>query len=409
MYTIFTIIIVLLIGCIILGLITGSKKSISRKESYGQMSDNKQECKGIFPPPPDVMPQSAYAALVTPFIPSSASNPEIPNNMHEDLTGGSNFYSDKFVCKTPWRMRAFNNDSCAQFSIGESAQGPEGNKYCVCEAVPKDGRNDKELTPDNIVISIGGVCSEDSQCCTGRCGSVPGQFSKSCQCPQEESWNGDLGRCIANFNPNKGAYSTIWDNSSNEYYPQVPAKTALTTGKLCSSQRECGLGESCTPDNFCASQVVPDKETYGNKFFAGANCTADSQCANNLNCINGQCACKAPLIFEWLSARCQCADGSMSLSNGVCMPPSQVPRTICPSLPGSFTSGISGCGLGERFNPSTMQCMCSADLHTGKIERGGKCIDSSQCKTGGCYNYAGTRVCIEPESALYELAVAEYL
>jgi hypothetical protein len=412
MKTAVKVIVILLIAAAVLGVLYKCKKALGRRESYDSSAG--VNCAGAFPPAPSVVPQSAYAELVTPLILSSANNPDRPPTMNMQ-TGQ---YSDKFVCNTPWKLRAFNNDSCAQYGIGEAAQGPEGNKFCVCEAKYKAGPNGgagggavKPSSPNasNIVVGEGAVCTEHSQCCTGNCVAVPGQFSKMCVCPNGSVWNSNNNKCIPEYAVSPGAFSGMYDNSNGDYYPEPPRGAAPSTGKLCGSNAECGLGEACTPSNFCASMIAADNNTYANKFLIGANCKSDVQCANNMDCIGGVCACKKPLMYEFTSATCQCPDGTKELSGGRCMPPDQVPRKLCPSIPPSYSPNAGGCGLGEQFNFSTNQCMCVADLHTGKINHGGMCTSSNQCKWGTCQNVDGYNVCIDHNTSLYKLAMEEYL
>lgn len=409
------VILLFLVAAIIIGVIAVSKKSITKNEQYGGSSGPTPpvpygDCSGMFPPSPVTIPPSAYSKLVTPYILSSADNPNTSVTMHDVSDNSFNFYSDKFVCNTPWKMRAYNNDSCAQYGIGEMAEGPAGNQFCVCEAKYKNGGKipSNMLNSDNIVIGVGGVCTKDSQCCTNNCTSMDGQFSKMCSCPKGQRWDIDSEKCTTEFYPHDSNFSTMYD-STVETYPKIPSGTAITTGKLCGSNSECSLGEACTPDNFCASQLIPDNERDGNKFRLGANCTATNQCANNLECVGGRCKCPSALMYNNISRYCECPGGELIYSQGKCIAGDQVKRTVCPTNAGTFVSGISQCGLGERFNPSTNQCICTADLHSKKIGQGGKCISSQQCSSGACLDVAGVSVCIEPKESLWDLSKAVYL
>jgi hypothetical protein len=411
------VIILLIIIAIVIALQYCPKQYINKKEHYKKFvhssSETETDCTGMFPYPPTTTPPTAYGQLVAPMILSSSDNKDIPNTMLDDV------YSDKYTCHTPWSLRCSTNDSCAQYGIGESCEGPEGSKFCVCESKYKN--SDKQIladtvTDDNIVIGVGGVCSKNEQCCTNTCSNMPGIFSKTCICPQGKRWDIDSGLCVEQFySSDTGQFSKVIDYSSYYNNPvhgpvptfqPIPKGSIESVGKLCISTSECSLGEACTPDNFCASQLIPDIERDGNKFFAGAKCENSDQCTNNLQCSDNVCSCADPLIFDYTSRTCQCSDGTKVLNNGECKDPNQVKRHMCPTTPPAFSLSITECGLGERFNPSTKQCMCVANLHSQKINQGGLCENDQQCYFGKCSKIGDVNVCVSPNTDM--MAVAKY-
>lgn len=418
----------LLIVCIILVVaIIGTKisKRISGKETYALSDGNvvvnpqsKAPFSSLFPPGPNTTPPSAYAQLVAPKVLTSENNP--PTMPTLKAGPWETTYSDKFVCNTPWSLPAYNNDSCAQYGIGEMAMGPPGHQFCVCETKLKSGEKVGKSIPnsDNIVIGVGAVCTKDSQCSTNYCGTRPGQFSKMCLCPPGLEWDDEGQKCMGKFRPGNEDWSSIYDEHVDSHRPP-PAGSIPTNGKLCASDKDCGLGEACTPSNFCASQLIDSMsggasalEHADNYFNIGANCQTDEQCANNMQCLNKKCSCPDPLVYEWYSRTCQCVDGSKSFVDGKCVKPSQITRKFCPSTPPSFARGWQDCGLGEVFVPGSNACACVTDLttiHPGKIGAGGKCQDSNQCSSGSCQNVSGISVCVEPTVSLARIAAEEYL
>lgn len=425
----------IVIGIIIL-LLFGAKywpKRITNREAYNRdiavknsksnTSSNTNSCGAMYPPGPTTVPPSAYAKLMAPSILTSENNPESAPTLHDSPKGGYtyNFYSDKFVCNTPWKMRAVNNDSCAQYGIGERAEGPPGEQFCVCEAKRKDGtkvETGTHITADNIVIGVGAVCTKDSQCCTKYCSGQPGQFSKMCQCPPGQAWDETNERCVGTYRPDPGAYSSMYDEHVEEYR-RPPEGSIPSNGKLCASNKDCGLGEACTSNNFCASQLIdamsggPSALEHADNYFnIGANCQSSDQCANNMICKEETCQCPMPLIYEWSSRNCQCSDGALSFYNGQCVNSSTIPRTMCPSTPPAFARGWEDCGLGEIYVAGSHQCACVADLktiHPGKIGPGGKCESSEQCSSGSCKNISGISVCVEPQTPVWDVAIGKYL
>lgn len=376
----------------------------------------------MFPPPPSNIPPSAYAQLMSPLILTSENNPVTNPTMHLDSKGGYfyDFYSDKKICNTPSYIRASSNDTCAEYGIGEMAEGPPGYQFCVCEAktrndntkLNKDKITKDNITANNISIGIGAVCTADSQCCSNHCASVPGQFSKMCLCPNGQRWSEYMNICVPVYHPNNGNWSSMYDNHVEVYRPP-PVGSAITTGKLCASNKECSLGEYCTPDNFCASGIIPTTEKDGNYYTIGANCQTNDQCANNMICNEGTCSCESPLIFEWSSRTCQCANGALSLNDDKkCVKPSTITRQICPTKLPAFAKGWNDCGLGEKFNPSTNQCLCVSDLdtiHKGKVGQGGICRDNDDCALGYCKEISGISVCVEPQNIpIFDLATQYY-
>lgn len=400
-------------------------KRISGREAYALQNANvvvnpnsKAPFSALFPPGPRTTPPSAYAELEAPKILTSENNPQTSPTLKAGKWGTT--YSDQHVCNTPWSLPAYNNDSCAQYGIGEMAKGPPGHQFCVCETKLKNGQKVGRSIPtsENIVIGVGAVCTQDSQCSTNYCGTRPGQFSKMCLCPPGLEWDDDNQKCIGGFQPNPDEWSTIYDEHVESWRPP-PEGAIPSSGALCASNKDCGLGEACTPDNFCASQLIDAMsggasalEHADNYFNIGANCLTNEQCANNMECLNYRCSCPQPLVYEWYSRTCQCVDGSKTPLNGQCVKPSQIPRTFCPTTPPSFAKGWQDCGLGEVFVPGSHACACVTDLktiHPGKIGAGGKCQDSTQCSSGNCQNVDGVNVCVEPQVSLAKIAAEEYL
>lgn len=378
----------------------------------------KETFTSFFPPGPSEVPPTAYAQLMAPKVLTSESNP--PTSPTLKAGPWQTTYSDKFVCNTPWSLPAYNNDSCAQYGIGEMADGPPGHQFCVCNAKLRDGKGVEHSSPtsENVVIGVGAVCTQDSQCSTNYCGTRPGQFSKMCLCPPRLRWNEEGQKCIGTFAPDQGSWSNIYDEHVESYRPP-PEGSIPSNGKLCASDKDCGLGEACTPGNFCASQLinamsggVSALEHADNFFNIGANCQTNEQCANNMQCLNNRCSCPQPLTYDWTSRTCQCADGSLELSNGQCVNPSQIPRIFCPSTPPSFARGWQDCGLGEVFVPGSNACACVTNLktiHPGKIGAGGKCQNSNQCESGTCKNVDNINVCSEPSISVAKVAIERYL
>lgn len=414
---IFVLLIVLILG------VKLSSKRIAIRETYvgntpsvnkNRIQDSSNSCGEMYPPAPTEMPQSAYAELMAPLVLSSAKNQPTARTLDDSKGGYSyDFYSDKYVCNTPWSMTASSNDSCAQYGIGERAEGPMGHQFCVCEAKLKNGNSIGTIKPSasEVTIGFGAVCTEDSQCCTNYCGETQGQFSKMCKCPAGLQWDSVAQSCVGTYIADQGGFSSMYDDRVESYLPP-PFGAIPTSGKLCASNGECGLGEACTPDNFCASQLMPTTETYGNQFNVGANCDTSDQCANNMQCMNGVCACPDPLIYEFSSHDCQCVDGSKSPLGNTCVKPSVLPRRFCPTVPPGFSRGWKDCGLGEVFIPGSNACACVTDLttiHPGKIGKGGKCENTSQCKSGECRKMNDISVCVEPSDPLWSLAVSEYI
>ena len=399
----------------------GRPEDAAREPNRAVLGDNGR-CQAMYPPGPANVPPSAYAALVAPRILTSINNPPTAPTLHDDPRSGYNydFYNDKYVCNTPWSLPASSNDSCAQYGIGEMMEGPPGHQFCVCEAKFKEGGKVPSRTPnaDNVVIGVGAVCTKDQQCCTQYCATMPGQFSKMCNCPPGLTWDPEGNRCVGAYRRDQGPFSSMYDDHVESYRPPPPGSIP-SSGKLCASNRECGLGEACTPDNFCASQLInamsggPSALEHADNYFnIGANCQADEQCGNNMRCLQGVCACPEPLMYEWYSRMCQCPDGALTLADGQCVKPSQVRRTFCPSVPPAFARGWQDCGLGEIFVAGSNQCVCQTNLetiHPGRIGRGGKCENSSQCASGSCQNVSGISVCVEPQEPVWDIAMAEYL
>jgi hypothetical protein len=413
---------VVLIFVIVFGVKMSSKKIASKEAYTGPVNvsatngaDPSADCKAMYPLAPTEVPQSAYAELMAPLILTSENNPPTAKTLHDSPGGGYSydFYNDKYVCNTPWNMTASSNDSCAQYGIGERAEGPPGHQFCVCNAQMKNGQpiGSSKPSASEIVISVGSVCTQDSQCCTNFCGNVPGQFSKMCMCEPGFKWDEDSGECVGMYTGNQGGFSSMYDDRVESFRP--PPKGAVpTNGKLCASHKECGLGEACTPSNFCASQLLPTTETYGNKFDIGANCTSDDQCGNNMICSDGNCACPDPLIYSWSSHTCGCVDGSKSQLGNSCVKPSELPRKFCPTTPPGFSRGWQDCGLGEVFVAGSGACACVTDLttfHQNRIGKGGRCETTAQCRAGECKKIGDISVCLEPSDSLWNLAVSTYI
>lgn len=395
MYTVLLIALVIILALLFYRYtMKGKNKAVEKYTNKAADTD----CNSVFAPAPTTMPQNAYANLMTPYMKKSDNNPDTKPTIDCSTGDKFNCTTDAKVCNTPWHIRAITPDTCAQYGIGESVSGPEGDTRCVCEARLKGSKgkleklDKKSLTADNIVIGINGVCTNDSQCCTGRCASMAGFDAKICQCPPGQFWNMAENKCVYNN----------WD--AFPYPLQLPtdstkSQTCLTTGKWTLSTADCSLGEAVTPDGFCACQVVPSGNYQEGKFMAGAKCTDSNQCINNLECAadkngKGTFVCQPPkgLILEHdldtnMYATCPNTEETWDPAQQKCVPFDQVKRVICPSKPTDTCNGNLSVGLGEYCDIPTHKAICAANIHTGAIYEGGRCTDNSQCDSKQCMHH----------------------
>jgi len=366
------------------------------------------------------IPPSAYDQLMQPKIPQSWNNPQTSTdfNISYDKSipqGDYNFYSDKYVCATPWEEYAVYPDSCGQYGIGEAVEGPEGYKRCVCKAYEKSGKpiQGKTLNNNDIVIDYNAVCTTNEQCKTKYCGNVEGQFSKICQCPPETQWNDDKQTCI---NPN--LYLQKYNIKDSPYL-------CKTSGKLALSNNDCSLGEAVTPSGFCACQLAYPTSKEAGKIMIGGICTMDEQCVNNSICkpdissggkVN-TCQCKTGMkanIRYNGPTTCECYNDNdiYDENKQKCVNKNNIVSPICPNTSNGNLVSCNGnidCGNGEYCDITTAKCICNADLYSGKINEGGKCNNNIQCKSNFCMEYNEEKVCYpEQKSTPYKIATNEY-
>lgn len=381
---------------------------------------------------PQNMPPSAYAQLVQPQILSSANNPPTSPNFNYINTVNSQVQNtnpqNELACNTPWSQNCVNNDACAMFGVGESCSGPVGNQFCVCQSSLKNGKpveSGKKVKANDVVVGVGGVCTNNEQCCTNYCGKQVGQFSKLCKCPSNLVFNNQELKCecpVGTFLDHKEIncldfWSDIGECVCPEGYDLIDGKCVLdscvdlpkplndkiceTSGKLCGSTSECSLGEYCDSNGQCLCMVTNYEQNnqYGT-FLGGANCSTDDQCAHNMVCTSknsktgfGICNCPEGLYYNndlgYKSWYCTCPDSRQSVDplTKKCTNNDDFKRALCPStLDSPIKKSQAECGLGELFNPVTGKCYCGGDVHTGKIFKGANCINNQQCELGNCVN-----------------------
>lgn len=375
-------------------------------------------CQGQFPPPPLTTPPSAYAQLVSPLMKMSDKNPLIETNMKNSQQAQRtfDFYSDKRICATPVAMgMCSSNDSCAQYGIGESCDGPVGSRQCVCVA---------KMNNDKPVIAVGGVCTENSHCITNYCADIPGQFSKMCQCPSDFIYDLDIGQCVPEFAPRSvqgGINLNIpQDLGITEHYAtsRAPPKGAcMTVGKITRNGADCSLGEAVTPDGFCACQLVNAGKIEENKITVGGNCDNSSQCISTGICFQSPeenrktCKCPKGLVYQWSSESCVCpnSDQVWDVSMQKCVYPQDKHRALCNSSPNFKCSSNNDCGIGEICDPATRTCYCNSNLYSDKIHGGAKCSNDAMCASGVCEHVKGQTVCKNvPRNNLFDLAVGMF-
>lgn len=354
-------------------------------------TSSSKSCPQMFPPGPDSMPPSAYSKLIQPEILSSAYNPPYNGCTKEqqETVGCPDYNAVKYACNSPWNHRCKDNDACASNSIGEKCEGPQGNMYCVCESVLKEGvphpKEGQKVPKDDVIVSYGGVCTEDKQCCTGYCASQIGIFSKMCLCPDGKYYNDKTqqcecpegthyeykeANCIDSIIPQKDIEAfqctcpegyifdnkkkkCIWNQCSrNEPALKTNKAVDSSVGMACRHNNECSLGEECTGDQFydidsknstpygyCRSRIGdPTKKGEAYKILGRGNCTEDSQCAYNTKCIKGTCGCDTTLGQYYAqdgldSGWCKCDDSEESIDplTGKCANPYKFKTLVCPN------------------------------------------------------------------------------
>lgn len=356
---------------------------------------------------------------------------------------------ENYICGSPEYMRCSTNDSCSQYGIGEICDGPIGASYCICNTKIKksvDGvwervTSKREPGFGIVSISVGGVCTDDSQCETGVCTDTPGIFSKSCKCPEGKIWDVNNNKCVNSEYPRTPTgdipISITQDQKDNSigatnFYektrdpPRVEG-VCSTNGKFASSTAECSIGETLNPTGFCTCVLINPGLLGENLIDVGGRCSETSQCANNMICGSNVedntniCKCPTGMKYNWNNKTCECPNPThiFDYSDGKCKNPRDIKRELCPnstpnSTPNSrnsnFCSSNSECGLGELCNPSSMTCYCKANLHNSIIGDGGLCSNNSQCKSGKCEILKdGLKYCKpDPLIPVYNLGISMY-
>lgn len=344
------------------------------------------DCKDMFPPPPTTLPDSAYSKMLMPKILTSAENPVKKPSMGFDKDGNMIYTSDA-ICATPSDLRVLFNDGCAQYGIGETVAGPEGNQRCVCVAERKPGKEgvpQSELTPADVVIGFEGVCTSDDQCCTNYCANAMGQFSKMCTCPPGMFYNDVTKKCYVNEN--------------FVYQPQEPPKEVCppdSHGKKCKSNADCYKGQGCVGDGFCVCMLSTPKGPWENKINFGGNCDTDDECLRGFVCApdnlgNKVCKCPPELFHNPNTYNCECPNSKEIYVSSLnkCVSPEDYPRKTCPTKYNVdyVCSTNSDCGLGEYCLPGQQKCVCAAyDMPFSQlIGQGGRCDEGVQCMSKRC-------------------------
>jgi hypothetical protein len=393
---------ILLIILFLIALSATFKQSINNKEFYG--GNNTSNCNNSFPPSTGIS-DKPLAALNSPLMTSHNNPTNVKPSDKLNATTNLPTYSDKFVCNTPWNMNCVTNDSCAQFGIGESCQGPQGQQFCVCQTKHNDGITKlSKPTPytENMIIDLGGVCTQDNQCISGYCKDIYGQFSKMCSCPDNTQFDEQSKKCI------------LIPQSVPDISP--PAGSCTTSGKSCKANSQCSLGEACTPDGFCACQLVRPGRAEENKVSVGGNCAMDTQCVKSAICKNNNgsktCQCPPQFVYDWSTNTCKCPmNGDVWDSiQKKCVPPQELKRTLCPTSTSFQCASNAQCGLGEYCDMVTQKCVCTMNTYlSGYIEMGGKCDSDRQCSSGKCVQNGGAKICAPSNDiSTYSLAITDY-
>jgi hypothetical protein len=329
----------------------------------------------------------------------------------EPLNNGLNpeFYPKDKICDSPPDTKCVTNDSCAQYSIGEQCRGPLGNMKCSCQS--KSGDNNS-LSVNNAVIKAGAVCDTNKQCETGYCGTVPGIFSKMCKCPE----NSTLveGKCVElskSVIADKNMKYAVGYNISG--VPDAKTQACSSTGKACSSNSDCSLGEGCNPNGMCVCMLNYTNDVEANKIKVGGNCQNTEQCSSTGQCVNNVCECPSGTFYNFSNNECECADPELVYSKAVgCVKPNKLPKQVCNSPSSFICDSNNSCGIGEYCDPVSRRCLCNANTYSSIIKIGGKCDSNDQCESGICDNMNGTldyKICKNvPPISLYQLAKNKY-
>jgi hypothetical protein len=149
-----------------------------------------------------------------------------------------------------------------------------------------------------------------------------------------------------------------------------------------------------------------------NRIKVGGKCETTEQCIVTSNCEKSECTCPDGTYYDFTNNRCNCMDPEHTYDKTLgCVPPSQIPKTICPSNKNTFCDSNKQCGIGEYCDPVTRRCICDANTFSGVINAGGKCERNDQCDSGVCTDMNGKldyKVCKYSPVNIFDLVSKKY-
>ncbi len=163
----------------------------------------------------------------------------------------------------------FNNDPI--YRMGNLAQD-------YCELKADEGELINAPFVGIVRTALGGTCSKNSACASGKCESSKCVCNDDSDCPGKQSCYTPIGKA------NYCSSTTLALGASCSKNSQCESDKCESKVCVCKNNSDCAPGEACftpvTKKNYCESTSKP----------LGASCSKNSQCSSD-KCEKGECVC----------------------------------------------------------------------------------------------------------------------
>lgn len=156
-------------------------------------------------------------------------------------------------------------------------------------------------------------------------------------------------------------------------------------GPLCVDDTECGDDQVCLPGGTCGARPECARDLDCASGFTCAQgkcqCSDDSACAANQQCLNGSCQARPRCTDD---AECRGTGARCEVTQGLCLPVCQMPQDCAPTLDPRVAFALYTCVNGTCTRRCTQDLQCGGQ---GLICRNGLCTkadcdDASDCPSG---------------------------